>query len=55
MELLKDIAVNLFSDAIWALGGFMVAHMILQKNQLGIIVPYNETIKKIPVSKFKMY
>jgi hypothetical protein len=37
METLKDILVNLFSDALWALGAFAFAYFRSKKNQL--IVP----------------
>jgi hypothetical protein len=41
METLKDILVNLLSDAIWALGGFLFARLLLfKKNLLGLT---NET------------
>ena len=44
--LLHDIAINLFSDALWAIGGFLVAHIaFFKKVQL---VPFKRTtFKKI--------
>jgi len=35
MSLLRDIFVNLLSDAIWAIGGFMLARFLLQKKSHG--------------------
>ena len=32
MELLKDIAVNLLANAIWAIGGFTLGHILFLKN-----------------------
>ena len=31
MELLKDISINLISDAIWAIGGAAIYHYVLLK------------------------
>lgn len=36
MELLKDIFVNLLSDAVWALGGMAVAYLSLFKKNHGL-------------------
>lgn len=34
MEAIRDIIINLLSDAIWALGGFLFAALYLKKNLL---------------------
>lgn len=34
MELIKDIFVNLLSDAIWAVGGFMIAQLLFFKKSI---------------------
>jgi len=31
MELIKDIFINLLSDALWAIGGFIIARLLLLK------------------------
>lgn len=31
MEAIRDIFINLFSDAVWALGGFLIARLALKK------------------------
>jgi hypothetical protein len=34
METIRDILINLFSDVIWALGGFLFARLLLLKKAL---------------------
>jgi hypothetical protein len=51
MELLKDILINLLSDAIWAAGAVIVARILLKKNDHSSLV----LLKKITISKLIVY
>ena len=51
MELLKDILINLLSDAIWAAGAVIVARMLFKKNDHSSLV----LLKKIIMSKLIVY
>jgi hypothetical protein len=45
MEAIRDIFINLLSDAIWALGGFLVAQFLFLKNFRVVSFP-GPTVKK---------
>lgn len=51
MELLKDILINLLSNAIWAAGAVIVARMLFKKNDHSSLV----LLKKITMSKLIVY
>lgn len=45
MELIKDILVNLLSDAIWAIGGFAAARLLLLKKST-LFLTSEQNVKK---------
>jgi hypothetical protein len=46
MDFIRDIFVNLLSNAIWAIGGFIIARMLFKKGQFISLIGKQLFLKK---------